>query len=79
MFTWASKRSCFITPFGNQRVNGFETLLKLHGTNIFLFFHEFDINLLEKCLPLSHLKSSEYPSLIITEIIAFERDVYLSV
>ena len=23
-----SKRSCFSTPFGNQRVNGFETLLK---------------------------------------------------
>ena len=28
MFTLASKRSCFSTPFGNQRVNGFETLLK---------------------------------------------------
>ena len=28
MFTEASKRSCFNTPFGNQRVNGFETLLK---------------------------------------------------
>ena len=29
MFTKASKRSCFSTPFGNQLVNGFETLLKL--------------------------------------------------
>ena len=28
MFTKASKSSCFSTPFGNQRVNGFETLLK---------------------------------------------------
>ena len=28
MFTEASKRSCFSTPFGNQRVNGLETLLK---------------------------------------------------
>ena len=29
MFTEASKRSYFSTPFVNQRVNGFETLLKL--------------------------------------------------
>ena len=29
MFTEASKRSSFSTPFGNQRVNRFETLLKL--------------------------------------------------
>ena len=28
MFSLASKRSCFTRPFGNQRVNGFETLLK---------------------------------------------------
>ena len=28
MFTQASKRYCFSTPFSNQRVNGFETLLK---------------------------------------------------
>ena len=28
MFTEAFKRSCFRTPFGNQRVNGFQTLLK---------------------------------------------------
>ena len=27
MFTQASKWYCFSTPFGNQRVNGFETLL----------------------------------------------------
>ena len=27
MFTQASKRYSFSTPFGNQRVNGFETLL----------------------------------------------------
>ena len=28
MFTEASKRLCLTTPIGNQRVNGFETLLK---------------------------------------------------
>ena len=26
--TWTSKRSSFRTPFGNKRVNGFQTLLK---------------------------------------------------
>ena len=26
--TWTSKRSCFGTPFANERVNGFQTLLK---------------------------------------------------
>ena len=26
--TWTSKGSCFGTPFGNERVNGFQTLLK---------------------------------------------------
>ena len=26
--TWTSKRSCFRTPFGNEGVNGFQTLLK---------------------------------------------------
>ena len=25
---WTSKRSCFRTPFANERVNGFQTLLK---------------------------------------------------
>ena len=29
MFTQDSKRSCFSTPFSNQRVNGFEALPKL--------------------------------------------------
>ena len=38
MFTWASKRSCFSTPVGNQRVNGFETLLKLHRHHYFPIF-----------------------------------------
>ena len=28
MVTYTSKRSCFRRPFGNQRVNGFQTLLK---------------------------------------------------
>ena len=135
MFTSASKRSCFSTPFVNQRVNGFETLPKLaphHYFSIFpwirgklrwkksalvtseifrLFvntltpddkysrrnmqifwkqlqtllsqeektFREFFIAF-QKCawnLEYSERKG-EYPSLIITEIIASERDVYLS-
>ena len=38
MFTYASKRSCFSTPFGNQRVNGFETLLKSAQHHYFLIF-----------------------------------------
>ena len=38
MFTYASKRSCFSTPFGNQRVNGFETLLKSARHNYFPVF-----------------------------------------
>ena len=31
-----------------------------HGTTIFLFSHEFEINWVGKSLPLSHLKSSDY-------------------
>ena len=38
MFTEASKRSCFSTPFGNQRVNGFETLLKSARHHYFPLF-----------------------------------------
>ena len=38
MFTWASKRSRFRTPFGNQRVNGFETLLKSARHHYFPLF-----------------------------------------
>ena len=38
MFTWASKRSCFSTPFGNQRANGFETPLKLDRRHYFPIF-----------------------------------------
>ena len=38
MFTYASKRSCFSTPFGNQRVNGFETLLKSARHHYFIIF-----------------------------------------
>ena len=30
-----------------------------NGTTIFLFFHEFEINWVAKCLPESHLKSSD--------------------
>ena len=38
MFTYASKRSCFSTPFGNQRVNGFESLLKSARHHYFPIF-----------------------------------------
>ena len=38
MFTEASKRSCSSTPFGNQRVNGFETLPKLAPHHYFSIF-----------------------------------------
>ena len=38
MFTKGSKRFCFSTPIGNQRVNGFETLLKYTRRNYFPIF-----------------------------------------
>ena len=38
MFTEASKRSCFSTTFGNQRVNGFKTLLKSPRHHYFPIF-----------------------------------------
>ena len=38
MFTEASKRSCFTTPFCNQRVNEFETLLKSARHDYFPIF-----------------------------------------
>ena len=136
MFTEASKRSCFSTPFGNQQVNGFETLLTsarhhyfpvfpwirdklswkktaLVTSEIFLLFvntltpddkysrpnmqifwqqHQtllsqqgntfclFLIAFLKCAWILEHSeKKVEYPTLITTEIIASEWDVYLSV
>ena len=42
-------------------------------------FHQFLIAFLKYPRNLEHSKKKEYPSLIITEIIASERDVYLSV
>ena len=41
IFTEASKRSCFSTPFGNQRVKGFETLLKSPRHHYFPIFQWF--------------------------------------
>ena len=38
MFTLASKSSCLSTPFGNERVNGFETLLKSARHHYFPIF-----------------------------------------
>ena len=136
MFTQSPKRSCFSTPFGNQRVNEFETLLKSTRHQYFalsprikdklsckksalvtseisrLFlntltpddkysrrymqsfwqqlqtplsqkgktFCQFLIVFLNCGLNLQRSENQEeYTSLIITEIIASERDVYLSV
>ena len=136
MFTSASKRSCFSTPFGNQRVNVFETLLnsarhyyfpilqwirdKLSWKNSALVasaisrlfvntltpddkysrhymqifwqqlqtplsqkwesFCQLLVAFLEWSLNLEHSeKKEEYPSLIITEIIVSEKNVYLTV
>ena len=136
MFTKASKTSSFSTPFGNQRVNGFETLLKsarhdyffifpgirdkltwklsaLVTSEIFrlflntltpddkhsrrymhIFWQQLQTTLSQNgrnlcgffiaflkcaCNFENSRKKEEYPSLIITEIIASERDVYLSV
>ena len=136
MFTEASQRSCFSTPFGKKRVNGFETLLKsarhnylpllprfrdklswkkfaLVTSEIFrlfvntstpddkysrryiqIFWQQFKTPLCQKekafcqfliaflkcALNLEHsAKEEEYPSLIITKMIASERDVYLTV
>ena len=135
MFTEASKRSSFSTPFGKQPVNGFETLLKTvrhHYFSIFprirdklswkrsvlviseifrlfvntltpddkysrryiqIFWQEFQTILSEKrktfftffigflkCVwNLEHSAvKEEYPSLILTEVIASEKDVYLT-
>ena len=36
--TETSRRACFITPFGNQRVNGFQTPLKVATHNYYPFF-----------------------------------------
>ena len=53
-----------------------QTSLSQEGETFLIFFIEF----LEGALNLEHSeKKEEYPRLIITEIIASERDVYLSV
>ena len=135
MVTQASKRYSFSTPFSNQRVNGFETLLTsarhhyfalsprirdklsckksaLITSEIFrlfvntvtpddayshrnmqIFWQQLQMPLSQKgktfcgffiAFPkcawnLEHSeKKEQYPSLIITEIIASKRDVYLS-
>ena len=36
--TEASRKSCFRTPFGNQRVNGFQTQLKVATHHYYPFF-----------------------------------------
>ena len=38
VFTETSRRSCFRTPFGNQRVNGFQTPLKAARHHHYRFF-----------------------------------------
>ena len=62
----------YIQTFGQQ----VQAPLSQKGENFFGFFFAF----LKCAWNLEHSKKKEqYPSLIITEIIAFERDVYLSV
>ena len=36
--TETSRKSCFKTPFGNQRVNGFQTPLKVARHHYYPFF-----------------------------------------
>ena len=136
MFTEASKRSCFSTPFGKQTVNGFETLLKSARHHYFAIiprirdilswkksalvtseilrqfvktltpddkysrrnmqifwqqlqtllsqkgktFREFFNPFLKCAWNLEHSEKKEvYGGIIITEVIAFERHLYLSV
>ena len=38
LLTYTSERSCFRTPFGKQRVNGFQTLLKLARHHYYRIF-----------------------------------------
>ena len=38
IFTETSRRSCFRTPFGNQRLNGFQTPLKVARQNYYPLF-----------------------------------------
>ena len=40
-------------------LTGWKHCWSQHGTTIFLFFPEFEINWVGKCLPYSHLKSSD--------------------
>ena len=136
MFTEASKRSYFSTPFRNQRVNEFETLLKSARHDYFPIFPRIrdKLSLKKSSLVISEIfrlfvntltpndkysrrnmqifwqqlhtslsqkgktfcrflivflkcawnltrseKQKEYPSLIIAEIVASERDVYFRV
>ena len=136
MFTEASKRSSFSTPFCNQRVKEFETLLKSERHDYFPIFPRIrdKLSLKKSSLVISEIfrlfvntltpndkysrrnmqifwqqlhtslsqkgktfcrffivflkcawnltrseKQEEYPSLIIAEIIASERDVYFRV
>ena len=64
--------SCYMQTFWQQ----LQTPLCQKGMVVFRFFIQF----LKCAWNLKHSgKKEEYPSLIITEIIASERDVYLSV
>ena len=65
--TETSRKSCFRTPFGNQRVNGL--ILKAYS--------EFFIEILKYSWNLEHFeKKYDNPSLIISEIIFLERGWY---
>ena len=48
--TETSRKSCFRTPFGNQRVNGFQTPQKVAMHTIILFSNEFQVKSVGKRL-----------------------------
>ena len=50
VLTETSRRCCFRTPFGNQRVNGFQAPLKVGRHHYYPFSHEFQVNWVGKTL-----------------------------
>ena len=58
--TETSRRSCFRTPFGNQRVNEFQTPLKAARHHYYPFSHEFQVKLIGKRLLYCDHKSSDF-------------------
>ena len=57
--TETSRKSCFRTPFGNQRVNGFQTPPKVARHHYYPFSHEFQVTSVGKGLLYCDHKSSD--------------------